>query len=68
MNMDYDRQMGDAVKRMQYPVKDLDNLDFCESLSWREFSDAMHEALNMYDASCLEAEKSYNEDFCRLCG
>ena len=68
MNIDFYRQIADPAKRMKELVKDLDNLDFGTALSWKEFSEAMHEALDCYDVNCREAEKKSSEEFCRLCG
>lgn len=68
MNIDFYRQIADPLKRMKELVKDLDNFDFETSLSSEEFSTAMHEALDSYDANCREAAEKYNEEFSRLCG
>ena len=68
MNVDFCRQIAYPVKRMKELVNDLDNLDFESALSWREFSEAMHEALDSYDDSCCEAEKEFGKEFFCACG
>lgn len=57
-----------SLRRMQELARSSEDLDLEQALSWKEFSKAMHEALDAYDANCREAERIYNEEFSRLCG
>lgn len=64
----YRDEISKSLRRMQELARSSEDLDLEQALSWKEFSKAMHEALDSYDVNCREAERIYNEEFCRLCG